>query len=389
MAGGRREAKKVRALPVSLGFLLWGLVLGQPTAPPTGGAAAKEEPAQPLRLEGRWVLDEEGRPVPPRDFERGLQTSALVFRSGELWSIGDQRAEWPGHLLRIDPRTARLKARPIKMVPVDPPSGNPLFDDYRSIRNPDFEGLALDPRDPRTLYGVTEDKRQWIVRVRLGGGEPASSATIDQITPLEFPDTLKPFQNDLNYRVEGIAFSDDGRTIFLAWERAADRLPRLFSLPAEEGNSGKPAHPREVEIDFASLPMRADKPKALLNLNEIQFLREEGRPLLVALARDQERVLVIGLESRRIERTVDLDLRAPGDERIFWVSPEGLAFDTAGDRLWIINDPDSIRGNYRREKDQTASGNFAALAPLLFETRLSTVLGRAAAGAGEKGAAGK
>jgi len=57
-----------------------------------------------------------------------------------------------------------------------------------------------------------------------------------------------------------------------------------------------------------------------------------------------------------------------------WVSPEGVAADPATDRLWLITDPDSMRSNYRRLADPEPRGNFEALAPLLFEGKLSEVM---------------
>lgn len=330
-----------------------------------------------IRIEGRWVLDAAGQPVAPKDFERGLQTGALVLRKGEFWSIGDQRAEWPGALIRIDPKTARLIGGPIVPKLEEPPGGNPLFKEYTSLerQNPDFEGLAMDPRDPSILYGVTEDKWMRIVRFRIEDGPPPR-ARIDQITALEFPD-VKPVDSSeaTNYRLEGIALTDDGRTTYLAWERALDRLPIIFSLSTEDAVSGKSIRPQLVPVDFAAVKPRADKPKALLNLNDIQFIRRGGRPALLAVARDQERILLIALPEGKVTRVVDLDLRTPEGDPILWVSPEGLAFDEATDRLWLINDPDSIRGNYRKLSDPKAEGNFAAMAPLLFETKLSAVLG--------------
>jgi uncharacterized protein YjiK len=337
------------------------------------GPVAKPQ-APPLLLEGRWVFDPEGKAVRPREFERGLQTSALMARGDLLWTMGDQRSEWPGALLAIDPGTARLRWGPIKPRLEEPAGGNPLYAEYRSIRNSDFEGLAADPKDASTFYGITEDKRQWVVKLRLEEKSTPPEAVIGEITALEFPPDLKPYRDDPNYRVEGIAISDDGRTMYLAWERAADNLPRIYSVPAGEACSGKTARPREVPIPFAAVGPRADKPNALLNLNDLQFLRHGGRPLLLALARDQERILVIDLEEAKVKSTIDLDLRAPGGEAVRWVSPEGIAADPARDRLWIINDPDSIRGNYRRAADPAAQGNFAAMAPLLFETKLSAVL---------------
>lgn len=328
---------------------------------------------EPMRIEGRWVLDAAGQAVPPREFERGLQTSGLLFHAGDLWSIGDQRGEWPGQLLRIDPASARLKGEPVKLRLPDPLPENPLFADYRSIRNSDFEGLAADPKDPNVLYGVTEDKRQWLVKIRLGGKADAPEAVVEAIAELEFPEGIEPYGGDLNYRIEGLALSDDGEDVFLAWERAEDKLPRIFAIKTKDATARKAAA-HDLKIDFAALAPRADKEKALLNVNDLHFLRAGGQTWLLAVARDQERLLVISLAEKKVSRSVDLDLRAPGGESIFWVSPEGLAVDTAADRLWIVNDPDSIRGNYRRAGEEKSSGNFAAMAPLLFELKLSAVM---------------
>ena len=79
-------------------------------------------------------------------------------------------------------------------------------------------------------------------------------------------------------------------------------------------------------------------------------------------------------EDKTIERILDLDLRSPGGERILWVSPEGVGTDPKSGRLWIVNDPDSIRGRYRLKKNKKAVGNFAAFAPLVFELRLEDVV---------------
>ena len=50
---------------------------------------------------------------------------------------------------------------------------------------------------------------------------------------------------------------------------------------------------------------------------------------------------------------------------------QGVAVDPATDRLWIVNDPDSVRDNYRTQDQEKAEGHFANFTPLLFEMRLS------------------
>ena len=75
-----------------------------------------------------------------------------------------------------------------------------------------------------------------------------------------------------------------------------------------------------------------------------------------------------------MERVVDLVLLSPDGSRIKWVSPEGIAVDPKDGRLWLINDPDSVRNNYRAVRAESAKGMFALYTPLLFELPLSSLL---------------
>jgi hypothetical protein len=69
---------------------------------------------------------------------------------------------------------------------------------------------------------------------------------------------------------------------------------------------------------------------------------------------------------------IDLTLRAPDGDEILWVSPEALA--AAQGSLWLVNDPDSVRGNYRKLADAAATGLFEVHAPLLFRMSLRELL---------------
>jgi hypothetical protein len=331
----------------------------------------------PISLRGTWVLDAEGKPIPPGPFKRGLQPSGLAFRKGELWSVGDQRGEYPGHLLRIDPKTGRLIGKPVLLeLPAKVDGEAEDFEAYRKIPNSDYEGITLVPGDPGRLIAVTEDKIPWLADIRIGESKDALRATIAHLTAIVFPAGLGSWRDDPNFRFEGCAVSDDSKTVYLAFERAQDELPRLYRVSTEAACSGKPVTPEDVPLPFASIPRRPGKEKARLNLNDIQFLRLESRPALLAVLRDQERLLLIDLERKEFPRVVDLDLLDPAGGTIEWVSPEGLAFDEATDRLWIINDPDSVSSNYRTRGAAAPEGPFADYSPLLFEMKLSTVLGK-------------
>ena len=292
----------------------------------------------PLKLRGRWVLDPAGKAIGPDSFRRGLQPSALLWRGSSLLSVGDQRSQFPGHLFRIDPESGRLLSAPLKITPPEKkPGENSHFKAYRSIPNSDFEGLAALP-DGSRLYGITEDKIPGLSVLSV----ERQTVRLENLVEIRFPEKLRPWQNDKNFRLEGITLADTPGKAYLAFERAADELPRILELPLKDIESGPAVATRELGISFSKVTRRKDKKNSLLNINDIQFLRREKRAWLVALARDQERILLIDLEETRVVRWIDLDLRGPTGERIHWVSPEGLAIDPRGERLWIINDPDSV-----------------------------------------------
>ena len=347
-----------------------------PLAPLLHDADLNREPIETQRttVRGKWILDHKGRPTLPRSFTRGLQTSGLVYRKGRLWSVGDQRSQYPGHLFSIDPVTARLDSSPVRPgFDAAIRDSNPECVIYRKIPNSDFEALCRHPREPSTLFAVTEDKVPWVIEIQIAG---PGRAVFKQFSRLNFPDGLVPWRRDTNFRYEGATVSDDAVTMYLAFERADDDLPRILALPLEKARAGKPVDPQPLAFAFAAVPPRADKPHARLNVNGLQFFRRRDRSYLAAVARDQERVLFLDLAQRRIERIIDLVLLSPDGQPVKWVSPEGLAIDTAGDRLWLINDPDSVRGNYRALADETARGPFADYSPLLFELKWSELWGR-------------
>lgn len=313
--------------------------------------------------------------MPPGSFRRGLQTSGLIVQGDELWSIGDQRSEHPGHVFRIRPESGRMAGPPVRMAPPPArPGESPHFATYRAIANSDFEGLAADPTDPSRLYAVTEDKVPWVAELRVTRRPKAPpSVEIRQLARIRLPAGISPWRDDSNFQMEGIAVSSDGATIYLAFERATDDLPRILRVEAARAREGEDLTPAVVPVDFASLPRRPDKARARLNINDIAFLESSGTSCLLAVARDQERVLLIDLSAGRVTRCIDLDVRDPGGNSILWVSPEGLAVDPGRGVLWVINDPDSVRGNYRRRDTPVADGLYAAYAPLLLRLPLSAV----------------
>jgi hypothetical protein len=345
---------------------------------PMSRLPAEVKAAAVIQVKGRWIVGPGGRATPPGSFTRGLQTSGLVYSRGSLLSLGDQRSAFPGHVFCIDPTTARLRQPPVRIeVSASAPDTRELAG-FRATVNPDFEGLTVHPARPNTLLAVTEDKSPSVAAIRLHWQEPASTppflarAEIVALTPVVYPAGVEGWRGDTNFRLEGCTAAPSEGTFYLAFERARDDLPRLLAMDLAAVEANESTTLRDVPLNFAAVARRPDKSRARLNLNGLDALRT--RPLLVAVARDQERILVLEPQSQVVRRVVDLDLRTPEGFSIEWVSPEGLAVDASSNRLWLVNDPDSVRGNYRARDAQQAEGRFAEFAPLLFQLALSDVV---------------
>ena len=65
---------------------------------------------------------------------------------------------------------------------------------------------------------------------------------------------------------------------------------------------------------------------------------------------------------------------AQGIARAQCAEMAAIAADEKSGKVWLINDPDSVRGNYRALADDEAEGPFAAYTPLLFEVPVAQVL---------------
>jgi hypothetical protein len=335
---------------------------------------AATRPVTPMAT-GRWVVPAAHQSEAWAEGPRGLQTSGLVWHSGRLWSLGDRNSSEPKRLLEIDPDTGALKNRPLLLADPERKAGEAdCCELYRNTPTPDFEALSADPRHPQLVHTVTEVHGPWLISFRIPGPNRPEFTVVrvrDLVLPPDLRDSGVP---SLNSRIEGLALADDGRHVYFALERASDDLPRLLEadLGAQPEAERLPLH--AIDVDFAGIPPRADKPDSKLNLNDLAFIRLAGRPHLIGVARDQERLLLVDLERPEHPGWVDLDLRAPDGCRIVWVSPEALAVDPETDRLWLLNDPAPEPGRYTCSDSDHPSPLFERFTPLLFEFKLSEML---------------
>ncbi len=356
-----------------------------------------EDSVKILRLEsqliqGRWIFDAQGQAVKgrPERRERGLQTSGLVARSTKtndqvktiLWSVGDQRSEFAGQLFQIDPKKAWLSGSPIPLIlpeKLDREEQDfPQLHQLRAWPNPDFEGLATHPNKPNTLIAITEDRQSWLLSLELETQNDKTRARLTQLTEVKFPKGTQPYKEDKNFRLEGITsrMNSEGE-LFLAYERHEDGLPKIFKVKLPQKTKSPfnaSTQAQLLNIDLSQVGFRPGKGRARLNFNGLTSLKWMNREWLLAVARDQERLVIIDVEKQRVTSTVDLHLRSPNGLKMLWVSPEGVALNLKENKLWIVNDPDSVRGNYRLQKNEKAQGHFESLVPQLFELELKAVL---------------
>jgi hypothetical protein len=333
-----------------------------------------EIPTTTLTVRGAWVLDREGKPVPPGDWTRGLQTSGIACVDGALVAVGDQRSSLPAHLFTIGapaasaeaPREVRMLEAPVPIVPGPGLPDAPLRQ-YLSKRNPDFEDLVADPTRPGVFFAVIEQDGMLVLEITHPAKSP--QATITGIAEIDAPG-YAPWRDDWNYRMEGLAIVGPGPELILAFERAADNLPRLYKTTWKKDTPRLPA--TLLPVPFDKLPPRPGK--GLLNVNAIAAHARGAEKFLLLLARDHERIVVLDLGTLAFVRIVELDFRGPDMEKLLWTSPEGLAIDAKAGVVYMITDPDSERGNYRAEATTEAAGNYAAMAPLLFAVPLAKIL---------------
>jgi uncharacterized protein YjiK len=333
--------------------------------------AAADPASFSLSASGRWVQMNDGQSAASDDLRRGLQTSGLAWDGKRLWSVGDQRSAFPGHLFAIDPRNGRLDRSPV-----------PLHAEREEIRRQlevwgriDLEGIEVLSRDERRFLVLVEDEATAAMVVRLNEAE--TQATVEAIWIFEFPGGREPvpYRNDPNYRLEGITIDSSHSRGYVAFERDIAGRPRLYQIDLRVAPATGIGPVTLELIAFDGWNQIAGKAGALLNVNGLELTHTaSGSPRLVVLCRDRELFFVLDPNTGRLIAQVSLNLMTPDGDAIEWVSPEGIAIDPNRGVVYIISDPDSTDGNWRLRSTSRATGKLARFVPLLFELKVPTEL---------------
>lgn len=327
------------------------------------------------------------------------QASALTSRIHqgrlELWSIGDQNAREAGredahgggYLYCIQPRSGRL-GRPVSRIEYSRPlfHGRDSFtpeqvlretirgsrftspgerNDFDSEDAVDYEGLVFDPQNSNRLFAITEGHAPWLVQIDLSGAsEPKTVSKAVRVATKEVARGDEDYptrEMKENQRWEGLVLDTAGTRFFLACERHGDDpRPRIFFIdrhsferPKNNGAGFPRVDPKPaLSQDWLTrFKQRYGKFPCISGLTYVASqTSSEPTGYLLALERNQEKLIVIDVKGRDIVKFIDLDLRAPDQSgahglNVHWMSPEGIAADGSGN-LWLINDPVAGRNKY-------------------------------------------
>ncbi len=315
----------------------------------------------------------DGRPAASDSFVRGLQTSGLAWDGRLLWSVGDQRSEFPGHIFAISPETSRLVRAPVALRS----DHENIEAQLRAWGRIDLEGIEILSRVENRFLVVVEDEATAALIMRINAA--GSDAQVEAIWQFRFPDgqVPTPYRNDQNYRLEGVAIDPIAARGYVAYERDESGRPLLYQFDLRRSPQTG-IGPVELEpVPFGDWDRLDGKKGAILNVNGLEFVRTAaGAARLFVLCRDREILFAIDPATGQLIGQVELDLRSPEGDKIEWVSPEGIAIDSDRGVVYIISDPDSTDGNWRLRSTPQAAGNFSKFVPLLFEMKIPSELMR-------------
>lgn len=341
----------------------------------------------------------------------GWQTSDLTYDalSHTWWSISDQngreganhstpeRSHRGRYLYRFHELAPNAEAVPI---PIWWERKEPDFDMVdKSFHGTgtgfiDFEGIAADPTVPNRLIACTEGPEPWLVEIEVSGTDKKAVVTRSVRISTQGNHDQDRFGRrvsaDPNKRWEGITFSHDGKTIYLATEWV-DSPARVYTVPTADFRKG--SWERNVNGEWSPpkvFPTPLIKAGIEGELTGLCVVAHGNKHKLLVLERNTPQkslppaVYVFDLANPDAPLArISLDFRAPAKNgraegiRIRSASPEGIASD--GARLVFISDP---VGAFYKPLDAAANnerfvdlGRLQNLIPLVFEAEVVKIIG--------------
>ncbi|MCY7295699.1 hypothetical protein [Alteromonas sp. a30] len=305
-----------------------------------------------IPLKSYWIKNTQG------DVIFDPQTSALVYRQGQLLSIGDGSAhkDMQLQLLPIDPSTAILSENTFPLAQSNAVK-NGCFSPYLDY-GPDLEGMAMHPNDEKVMIIVTEDAYHFelkgdclsrygdtgstkhptvLLRVEI---QDDQSGIITHTKPLRFPKKYR-IGNSPNDGVEGLTFGA-GNTLYLGLEKDASGHARIFELQITDAfwESPEAATVKDSGLDIPHIEDGKNHP-----INALAYYADsKNSGFLLAAARNDNQVWIIDTLKQKPSKIVYLDFLAeslsencPKWETMNNYSIEGMT--VVNQNLWLINDP--------------------------------------------------
>jgi hypothetical protein len=333
-----------------------------------------------ITLQGQWVTEPDGRAM------LDPQTSGLKAWRGKFISLSDASADksQQKQIHIIDGSNGVLSeiSLPIKLSKRVKQS---CFSRYLAD-TPDLEGLAVDKKDDKIFYVVTEDARiagdlsescqkrfkntgstpypTLLLRLAL---QPDNTVLITHVRPIQFHPSFKVgnFSND---GIEGLATGKDD-TLYLALEKDSHEKARIFTITiTKEFWQSSDFIPVEDPGFFTPSFTKGNHP-----INGLDYLAVENHPgYLIAAARNDDQLWIIDIAKTKATKVVSLEFLAPTGiddgscnawDDLNNTSLEGVAVE--GNLIWLINDPwkKHYKANILCESNAV---KFKSFSPLIF-----------------------
>ncbi|MGB0937851.1 MAG: hypothetical protein ACPGTQ_10360 [Colwellia sp.] len=339
-----------------------------------------------ITLKGQWITEPDGNAM------LDPQTSGLKAWRGKFISLSDASADksQQKQIHIIDGSTGVLSKTSLPIRLSDKVAKG-CFAGYLDD-TPDLEGLAVDKKDDKVFYVVTEDARiggnlsencqkrfkntgstdypTLLLRLAL---QSDNTVLTTHVRPIQFHPSFEVgnFSND---GIEGLATGKDD-ILYLALEKDSHKKARIFSIKMTKGFWQSDDFIPVEDPGFSTPSFtQGNHP-----INGLDYLTIDNHPgYLVAAARNDDQLWIIDIAKTKSTKVVSLKFLAPTGVKDgscnAWddlnnTSLEGVAVD--GNLIWLVNDPwkKHYKANILCESN---ADKFKSYSPLIFSLPIDT-----------------